>query len=74
MSSFNRITDKWHAYIRVDKKRKHLGYYLTKEDADEAEKLGAPTDKVWTRGRSAEVKAVTIIEKMLGRKIDLPKR
>lgn len=31
--SFNKFRGKWHAYIRVGKKRKHLGYFNTEEEA-----------------------------------------
>lgn len=31
--SWSKVVKKWHAYISINKKRQHIGYFLTKEDA-----------------------------------------
>jgi len=67
MASLNQITQKWHAYTGSGAKRIHLGYYRTKEEALEAEKLGRKTDKVWTRDDSREVKASKIHDSLVSR-------
>lgn len=69
MSSLNKIMMLWHAYHKAGSKRIHLGYYQTKEDADEAEKLKASTSKrIKTRQVRAEKKADVAIEKLVARR------
>lgn len=42
---------KWHAYRKVNGKRESLGYYLLREDAEDAELRGERTDKSLSSGR-----------------------
>lgn len=57
---------KYHAYIKVDGRRKHLGYYDTMGDAQEAERLGEKTDKAHSATKH-ERKAAVAVDKLIGR-------
>ena len=39
--SFNKATQKWHAYIKHSQKRYHLGFYATPEEAAQAYNIAA---------------------------------
>lgn len=64
MASLNKVMQMWHAYKREDKRRRHLGYYQTKEDAEEAERLGEKTDKAWSHQKRATKRADKVISRL----------
>jgi hypothetical protein len=70
MSSYNKVMQMHHAYKREGKIRIHLGYYLTKQDADEAEKLGEKTAKAWTKNKRAERLSEKVITRLAGNRDD----
>jgi hypothetical protein len=66
--SYNKATKKWAAYIFINKERKFLGYFETKEEAAKARVDAGGLVYLEKQGKFPEPGMVPVITKLLDRK------